>query len=73
MAELHVFSALKLKRAELSGHIQELERRITRQRANLANLDAPIRLFAPDMNPNTIRPKRPYWRRNRHFARDELP
>jgi hypothetical protein len=39
--------ALRAKRAEISGHIYDLEKRIARQRANLANLDATIRLFSP--------------------------
>ena len=44
-AMTHVISALRLKRAEISGHIHDLEKRIARQRANLANLDATIKLF----------------------------
>jgi hypothetical protein len=42
MTEKHVVSALRVKRAEISGHIHDLEKRIARQRANLANLDASI-------------------------------
>src|ERR1700732_972931 len=71
MAEPHVISALRLKRAEISGHIHDLEKRIARQRANLANLDATIKLFSPGTNPHAIPPKRPY-RRTRYFARNEL-
>ena len=72
MTEKHVVSALRLKRAEISGHIHDLEKRITRQRANLANLDATIKLFSPGTNPDSIPPKRAY-RRTRYFARNELP
>ena len=72
MAESHVISALKLKRAELSGHIKDLERRINRQRANLASLDATIRLFSPEMNPDAIPPKRRY-RQSGYFKQHELP
>jgi hypothetical protein len=71
MTEKHVVSALRLKRAEISGHIHDLEKRIARQRANLANLDATIKLFSPGTNPDAIPPKRPY-RRTRYFARNEL-
>jgi hypothetical protein len=71
MTNSHVVSALRLKRAEISGHIHDLEKRIARQRANLANLDATIKLFSPGTNPDSIPPKRPY-RRTRYFARNEL-
>jgi hypothetical protein len=71
MVEPHVISALSLKRAEISGHIHDLEKRIARQRVNLANLDATIRLFSPGTNPDAIPAKRPY-RRTRYFGRNEL-
>jgi len=71
MTNSHVISALRLKRAEIGGHIHDLEKRIARQRANLANLDATIKLFSPGMNPDSIPPKRAY-RRTRYFARNEL-
>src|ERR1700716_4180260 len=71
MVEPHVVSALRLKRAEISGHIHDLEKRIARQRANLANLDATIKLFSPGTNPDAIPPKRVY-RRTRYFAHNEL-
>jgi hypothetical protein len=71
MTNSHVVSALRLKRAEISGHIHDLEKRIARQRANLANLDATIKLFSPGTNPDAIPPKRPY-RRTRYFGHNEL-
>jgi len=71
MTNSHVVSTLRLKRAEISGHIHDLEKRIARQRANLANLDATIKLFSPGTNPNAIPPKRAY-RRTRYFPRNEL-
>jgi len=71
MTEPYVVSALRLKRAEISGHIHDLEKRIARQRANLANLDATIKLFSPGTNPDAIPPKRVY-RRTRYFAHNEL-
>jgi len=71
MTNSHVISALRLKRAEISGHIHDLEKRIARQLANLANLDATIKLFSPGINPDAIPPKRVY-RRTRYFAHNEL-
>lgn len=71
MADTHVISALRAKRTEISGHIHDLEKRIARQRANLANLDATILLFSPGANPDAIPAKRPY-RRTRYFGRNEL-
>ena len=57
MGEPHVISALSNKRAELVGIVSQLERQLGQQRANLAHLDATMRLFDPDIRPNTIRPK----------------
>jgi hypothetical protein len=71
MAESHVVSALRAKRAEISGHVHDLERKLTRHRASLANLDATIRLYAPELDPDSIPPKRTY-RRTRYFAKGEL-
>ena len=71
MTNSHVISALRLKRAEISGHIHDLEKRIARQRANLANLDATIKLFSPGTNPNAIR-RNGFYRRTRYFAHNEL-
>jgi hypothetical protein len=71
MTNSHVVSALRIKRAEISGHIHDLEKRIGRQRANLANLDATIKLFSPGETPDAIPPKRAY-RRTRYFGRNEL-
>jgi hypothetical protein len=57
MAELHVIGALRDKRAELAGTLGQLEQQLAQQRANLAHLDATMRLFDPDIRPNDIRPK----------------
>jgi CspA family cold shock protein len=67
MAELHVETALRAKRAEISGHVHNLERKLGRHRASLANIDATIRLYAPELDPDSIPPKRTY-RRTRYFA-----
>jgi hypothetical protein len=71
MAEPHVVTALRAKRAEISGHVHALERRLARHRASLANIDATIRLYAPELDPDSIPPKRTY-RRTRYFAKGEL-
>jgi hypothetical protein len=54
MAEAHVVAALKDKRAELSGGIADLEKRIGQHRADLLHVDAVLRLFAPEFEPATI-------------------
>ena len=57
MAEAHAVAALKDKRAELSGGITDLEKRIGQHRADLLHVDAVLRLFAPDLEPAAILPK----------------
>ena len=71
MSETHVVSALRAKRAEVSGYIRELENKIKRQRANLVHIDATVRVFAPGLNPDSIAPKRRY-QRSRYFAKGEI-
>jgi hypothetical protein len=63
MGEPHVISALSHKRAQLAGIVSQLERQLGQQQANLAHLDATMRLFDPDIRPNTIRPKQQRARR----------
>lgn len=48
MAEAHMVSALRDKRAELSGVIADLEQRIAQHRADLVRVGAVLRLFAPE-------------------------
>ena len=57
MAEQHVIGALRNKRAELSGRLRQLEQQLAQQRADLAHLDATMRLFDPQIQPNDIRPR----------------
>jgi len=71
MAEPHVVAALKDKRAELSGSIADLEKRIGRHRADLLHVDAVLRLFAPEFEPATI-PPRAVRRPNNWFKPGEL-
>ncbi|MGE3972658.1 MAG: hypothetical protein AB7E78_15035 [Porticoccaceae bacterium] len=59
MAEPHVIAALRNKRAELAVILSQLEQQLGQQRANLAHVDATMRLFDPDIRPTDIRPKQP--------------
>ena len=59
MGEPHVVTAFRAKRDEISGHVHDLERKLARHRANLANIDATIRLFAPELNPDISRQSGP--------------
>jgi len=71
MAEPLIITTLCRKRAELSGKIADLERTLDRERANLAHLDATLRMFAPDLDPKAITPIR-VRRNNRYFGKFEL-
>lgn len=57
MAEQHVISALKAKRAEIAGKLAGLAKEIALHQADLQHVDATLRLFAPDFAPEAIRPK----------------
>jgi hypothetical protein len=71
MAEPHVVAALRDKRAELSGTIVDLEKRLGQHRADLLHVDAVLRLFAPDLEPAAIAP-RAVRRGNEWFRPGEL-
>ncbi len=73
MADPHVISALRAKRAEVAGVVEKLERRLEQHRADLVHLDSVLRLLQPDHDPSEIKPKRAYIRRTRYFAKSELP
>jgi hypothetical protein len=70
MAELHVIRSLRNKRAELAGMLRQLEQQLVQQRANLAHVDATMRLFDPDIQPKDIPPKQPRAR-NAWFRQGE--
>jgi hypothetical protein len=70
VSEPHVISALKSKRAELSGILHQLERQIAGHREGLAHLDATILLFDPDAIPADIKP-RAQRQRNVWFGQNE--
>ena len=71
MAETHVVSALMAKRSEVAGVIADLERKAAQQRADLVHVDAVLRLYAPELEPDCI-PSRAVRRRNGWFKPGEL-
>jgi hypothetical protein len=71
MADPHVISALRGKRAEVAGLIFDLERQIAQHRADLVHLDGVLRLYQPERDPAEIRPKQVRGR-NRYFNPGEL-
>jgi hypothetical protein len=71
MAESHVVSALVAKRSEVAGLIADLERKTAQQRADLVHVDAVLRLYAPELEPDCI-PSRAVRRRNGWFKSGEL-
>jgi hypothetical protein len=72
VADPHVISALREKRALVAGLIEKLERKLEQHRADLTHIDGVLRLFQPDRDPDEIKPKRTYAKRTRYFARNEL-
>jgi hypothetical protein len=71
MSETHVVSALRKKRAEVAGHVHDLEKKVKTWRVRLAHIDETIKIFSPDADPEAIPPKRTY-RRARYFSRGEF-
>lgn len=57
MAETHVVSGLAVKRSELTGQIEHYHTLIARLTADVAHIDAAIKLFAPDFDLRTVRSK----------------
>src|SRR5258705_10858381 len=72
MADPHIISSLREKRALVAGLIEKLERKLEQHRADLTHIDGVLRLFQPEHDPAIIKPKRTYARRTRYFARNEL-
>src|SRR5947209_20326874 len=56
MTDPHVITALKAKRAELSGELIAAEKRTLELRADISSLDRTIRVFDPTAEPHAIRP-----------------
>jgi hypothetical protein len=66
MAESHVVSALKEKRARLAGELVTLKLRVTALTVELGSVDNCLRIFRSDVDPETIAPKV-------SFAKSALP
>jgi hypothetical protein len=58
MADAHVISALREKRALVAGLIEKLERKLEQHRADLTHIDGVLRPFQPQHDPTSIKPKR---------------
>lgn len=58
MSDTFALSGLVRKRAELAGEIIEAERRLSGLRADLAHVDAAIRIFSPEYRLESIKAKR---------------
>lgn len=71
MSTSPVIHALIAKRAEVSGIIADLEERTRQARADLVHIDATLRLFDPDTDPDQIAAKKPA-RRQRWFGNGEI-
>ncbi|MBE7157084.1 MAG: hypothetical protein INR62_01390 [Rhodospirillales bacterium] len=72
MGEPQIVGALRDKRAELSGFIADLEKRMAQHRADLMHVDAVLLLFAPELEVTAVAPKA-VRRRNEWFRPGELP
>ncbi len=70
MGEPHVVSALRDKRAELAGLAQHHEQQALAFRSEMGHVDAVLRLYAPDLEPESI-PARRYRRRCPFFKNKE--
>jgi hypothetical protein len=71
MRYTYAISGLRRKRAMLMGEIEQGERELAKLREQLAAVDATLRLFHPDADPEHITPIRPFNIRNIWFRRGE--
>ena len=65
-----IISTLRDKRLEVADVIERLERQVDQHRADLAHLEATMRLFDPNVEPETFQPTPPR-RRNDWFRPGE--
>ena len=71
MGTYYAIIQLREKRARLAGEIAKAERMLAANKRDLANLDAVIRLFEPEANPELIPAIRPTSRRSLFFRHGE--
>lgn len=67
----HTIHALRRKRAEVSGQVVRAEEALAQLRADLLHVDAVLRMFDPDADPDAIKPLRDAIR-SEFFAPNEL-
>jgi hypothetical protein len=72
VAKSHVVSGLVSKRAEMTGLIEYHRKEMGRLAGDLVHLDASIKLFAPDLDVGSLRP-RAHRRHNAYFRSGEVP
>src|SRR5215210_6697568 len=65
-------NALRAMRARIAGEIDMHTREITRLRTELIHLDATLRLFDPETDPNAVPSLHIYPKRTAWFARGEV-
>ena len=70
MAELHVVTALTAKRNEMAGLVEHHRKAIAQLLSGLTHVDATLKLFAPELDLRTLRPKE-HRERNRYFRPGE--
>ncbi|MDR4513639.1 hypothetical protein [Nitrosomonas sp.] len=70
MSESHVLSGLVAKRSELSGLIHHYQSEIDRISGDLRHIDASIKIFSPEFDLRTVRPKE-HRKRNIYFKNGE--
>ncbi len=63
--------ALKRKRAQIAGFIADNERKARDWRVALVHVDATLKLFDAELDPEDIRPKRPH-RKSQYYSGPDL-
>jgi hypothetical protein len=71
MSDPHVISSLIRKRREIAGEIAEIEKQAAQKRADLAHVNAVLRLYDPKAITEEVRPKQLAFRQ-RFFGNGEL-
>ena len=71
MGTYYAIIQLREKRARLAGEIEKAKRVLAANQPDLANIDAVIRLFEPETNPELIPSIRPVSRRSLFFKHGE--
>lgn len=66
----HAIAALRKRREEIRTQVSDAEKRVTKLRAALANLDAAISILTPE-HPDHIPPRR-HYSRTTYFRRGKL-